>query len=590
MTDCDFQEALHLESASTRAVDLSGSRLSGLTLQDATIDGLLRLTNARSSSPVRLTRAHLTGTMDLTGAHIEGMPALHADSLVVERDLVCRDARITGEMLMWSCRIGGTFVLEGAHITNPDGATLNADGLTVDGGFFGGHTSPNSRGLHSQGELRLQDATISRCCILSRARLDNATGTALNADRLHVGGLLALDDGLTAEGPITLVGAAIEGPMLLNRADLNAPGQSALDASLAQIGGDLTAASGFSARGSLVLEDTRVAGSVDLAEAQLHNPAGETLSARRLQVQGRLYCGSTTSQGHIVLTDANIGAAAEFHSARLTNPSGNTLTAWGLTASVLDLCDGFVSNGRVSLTSSHIASAVCLASTTITGRVSLKRVRAGSLKTDSSTQLSGPVDFRHAQVEILADVPTRWPDALLLDGFVYSHMEVTLPLRERLAWLAKETGGYLPQPYEQLAAAYVSHGDDAAAREVLLAKCRRQRASQPPLTRIWGHIQDWTVGYGYRPIRAAAWLLLMLLIATAAFTAQHPPPMKPSEAPPFNPFLYSVDLLLPVVGFGQEGAFNPHGWQQWLAAASIAAGWVLATTIAAGLTRTLSRR
>ncbi|MEU9291886.1 hypothetical protein AB0D57_46655 [Streptomyces sp. NPDC048275] len=37
-------------------------------------------------------------------------------------------------------------------------------------------------------------------------------------------------------------------------------------------------------------------------------------------------------------------------------------------------------------------------------------------------------------------------------------------------------------------------------------------------------------------------------------------------------------------------AFNPQGWQQWLAAALIAPGWILATTIAAGLTRTLARR
>ncbi|MFE2536664.1 hypothetical protein [Streptomyces sp. NPDC059371] len=49
-----------------------------------------------------------------------------------------------------------------------------------------------------------------------------------------------------------------------------------------------------------------------------------------------------------------------------------------------------------------------------------------------------------------------------------------------------------------------------------------------------------------------------------------------------------MDLLVPVVSFGQEQAFNPHGWQQLLAAALVAAGWILATTIAAGLTRSLT--
>ncbi|MDR6980840.1 hypothetical protein J2X68_007582 [Streptomyces sp. 3330] len=54
--------------------------------------------------------------------------------------------------------------------------------------------------------------------------------------------------------------------------------------------------------------------------------------------------------------------------------------------------------------------------------------------------------------------------------------------------------------------------------------------------------------------------------------------------------LYTLDLLLPAVDFGQQNAFHPTGWQQWLAASLTAAEWFLATTIAAGLTRRLSRR
>ncbi|MDN3351385.1 hypothetical protein [Actinomadura sp. DC4] len=69
---------------------------------------------------------------------------------------------------------------------------------------------------------------------------------------------------------------------------------------------------------------------------------------------------------------------------------------------------------------------------------------------------------------------------------------------------------------------------DAEARTAQLA---RQR-TLPRTARIWGFAQEWTVGYGYRPLRAALWLAALL----------------------------------------------------------IAAGWVLATTIAAGVTRVLSRQ
>ncbi|MFD6289562.1 hypothetical protein [Streptomyces sp. NPDC060205] len=591
-TDCVFEQTPLFEAASTKQVDLSGSQLPGLLLRDARVDGLLRLRNCRCDQPVRLTRAHVGGTLDLTAARLRGTPALHADSLVVERDLICRDAEVEGEMLMWSARIGGTLVAEGARVSHPEGATLNGDGLVVGAGLFGGDgLATSGHGLVSRGELRLQDARISRCCTLSGATLDNPGGIALNAERLHVEGLLALDGSFTARGPVVLAGASVQGPLRLAGATLDAPGGQALDASLTAIGGDLDASSGFSAEGQVLLEGARVEGSVRLAGARLHHPEGETLSARRMQVAGRVHCADLESYGQIVLTDATVGASVEFHGAHLTNPSGRTLTAWGLTAGgVVDCCHGFVSQGRVSLTGSRVGSALSLADATVDGPLSARNIRAAALTTDAATRLRGPVDLRHAHVEVLEDVPARWPDVLLLDGFVYDNMEVTLSVEDRLAWLAKERNGFLPQPYEQLAATYTRHGHDTAARTVLLAKHRHHRASQPPALRGWGYVQDWTVGYGFLPRRAAGWLLALLLVATVAFAVHHPRAAKLPEAPEFNPFLYALDLLLPVVSFGQEGAFNPGGWQQWFAATLIAAGWVLATTIATGITRTLSRR
>jgi len=103
-------------------------------------------------------------------------------------------------------------------------------------------------------------------------------------------------------------------------------------------------------------------------------------------------------------------------------------------------------------------------------------------------------------------------------------------------------------------------------------------------------VQDAAVGYGFRPMRAALWLLLLLCTGTLTFALHHPPALKPSEAPGFNPLFYTLDLLLPIIDFGQEGAFAPRDGYQWLSYLLIATGWVLATTIAAGITRSLSRQ
>jgi hypothetical protein len=54
------------------------------------------------------------------------------------------------------------------------------------------------------------------------------------------------------------------------------------------------------------------------------------------------------------------------------------------------------------------------------------------------------------------------------------------------------------------------------------------------------------VGYGYRPLRAGLWLLALLVIGTTVFGLYPPQPVDPSKSPVFSPFVYSLDLLVPM--------------------------------------------
>lgn len=108
--------------------------------------------------------------------------------------------------------------------------------------------------------------------------------------------------------------------------------------------------------------------------------------------------------------------------------------------------------------------------------------------------------------------------------------------------------------------------------------------------RLWGHLQDIAVGYGFRPLRAGGWLLSLLAVGSVVYGLHHPPPLKPQEAPGFNPVFYTLDLLLPVISFGQESAFSPQGGYQTLSYVLVITGWILATTVITGLTRTVSRQ
>ena len=99
---------------------------------------------------------------------------------------------------------------------------------------------------------------------------------------------------------------------------------------------------------------------------------------------------------------------------------------------------------------------------------------------------------------------------------------------------------------------------------------------------------DWTVGYGYRPWIAAVWLAALLTLGTLVFGHLHPHSIRqPGERPGFHPFIYTLDLMLPIETFGQRSAWDPVGWTYWLAEGLTAAGWVLATALIAGVTRIL---
>ena len=90
--------------------------------------------------------------------------------------------------------------------------------------------------------------------------------------------------------------------------------------------------------------------------------------------------------------------------------------------------------------------------------------------------------------------------------------------------------------------------------------------------------------------RAVAWLVLLLAAGSITFARHRPPALVPGQAPHFNPVIYTLDLLLPVVDLGQKHAFNPGGAEQWFSYLLVAAGWVLVSTVAAGAARVLTRR
>ncbi|MER5216540.1 membrane-associated oxidoreductase [Streptomyces sp. NPDC002838] len=381
---------------------------------------------------------------------------------------------------------------------------------------------------------------------LRRLSLRGSVLPALDLGSARVDGVMQLSD-CRVRGRIQLSGAQISGALFLDRAELTGQddSQPVLKLNQALIEDDLRATE-LRAHGEIRLNGATVNGSVDLRGAHLTHPGQVALDAQTLTVNGDFSLRNTHVRGWIGLRGACVTGRFDLSYARLSNPGDAALRATSCSIGELWLRKGLPPDGFLNL--------------------------------------------RRAQIDVLFLEPEMVPDRMLLNSLVYTSLTPHEPAERRLPMLECDGDGYVPHAYEQLTAAYRRIGDDDAARLVQLAKQRRRRGTLPWYGRVWGHVQDATVGYGFRPLRACGWLLSLLAVGSVVYGLHHPPPLKASEAPHFNPVFYTLDLLLPVISFGQEGAFAPREGYQTLSYALVIAGWILATTVFAGVTRTVSRQ
>ncbi|MEW2071956.1 oxidoreductase [Streptomyces sp. NPDC007346] len=376
--------------------------------------------------------------------------------------------------------------------------------------------------------------------------------------------------------------------------DSRVPG---VDAGLARVEGHLDLHGSVMERGNLSLITAQVTGELDLNGAHIRAPGKWALFAGGLVMGGGVFCRKGfTARGGLRLPGAQLPGGLFLQGARVENPGGEALVADNVTATVVDMSEGFSATGTLRLRGARISDLLTLEGASLGGSATALfgvGMRVGTFDFGLAAEPAGAVDLRGAEAAVLRDREQSWPKEVRMDGFVYGSLRSDgAPLPEgvghRLAWIRRNPG-YAPQPYEQLAASYRRAGHDDDARRVLLEKQRHRRRTLHAPGRVWGHLLDATVGYGYRPWLAALWMTALCLLGSLVFSAGSPVRTKDGEGAPFNPLFYTVDLLFPIGDFGQRGAWHWTGAAQWLSYLLIAVGWLLTTAVVAGVSRTLSR-
>jgi len=589
---------LCVDADARRLVDPKGVQVAG-----ARIEGTLNLSFARISFPLGLFSSAIpegislqhtqAASISLQGTHTG---PISADGLTAQGGVFLRNGfHANGEVRLLGARIRGNLdctggAFEGAETETPDGKTivaLNADGLEVGRGVF------LQEGFRARGEVRLPGTRIRGDLACNGGTFENPSGRALSADGSKIGGSVFLKAKFQATGEVRLLGARIRGDLDCDHGAFENPKGKSLSADRIEVGGGVFLREGFHARGEVRLLGARIRGNLSCIGSTFENQKGAALGADGLDVGGDVFLSERFhARGEVRLLVARIRGNLDCTGGTFENPGGDALIADNLeVAGALFLRKGFQATGRVSL--------------------------------------------NHAEVRVLADDESSWPDHgdLDLEGSVYESIVGPTDAESRLEWIARQyprnrrRGHYHPQPYEQLAAVLRRAGHVAESKKVLMAKEKDLRGygDLGRLARVWNWILWATIGYGYRVRRALGWAAAIVVLGVLFFWLGHragllSPTFTPraEPAPPcekrldetFCPWVYSLDTFLPIVDLYQEGRWLPnHGgrdvvtifwpdryvgitWGDLVCAwfwFEIGAGWLLTTLALAGLTGLIRR-
>ncbi len=591
---------------------------------------------------VSLRGAHIVGQLDFNDAKLRNADqlVLDAEKLVVGSHLYCQKGfDVTGKISLMSARVGGEVRFSGAKLSNPSGIALCADRLVVaDDMYCREH-------LKIDGEVSLYGAQIKGSLSFSTTTVKNPRGMAIRAPHLIVGSDFSCDEGFTAEGLVDLTDAHVNGELSLSKARLSNRGDFALLASRLIIDKDMFCRDGFEADGTVCLVGAHILGKLSFTGAHL---TGTKLFANRLSEAGisetliadvlenkqettkapskggrfaKAWQALTSGVLRIAKADAlrivKVGVLrilrrdakkAEGRPRALKivyGKDGLALFADGLRVGIDMTCDvDFTAKGEIRLKGARIGqnldfsdaevNAEADAEDGIEADTEKKIANAINAEDMQANRMLMPAKCEHGRISLrngkiveLDDKRGVEPDQIDIFGLSYDTLIPPLDAETRLKWLKKND--YDPQPYDQLARSYRQLGREDDARRVQLDQEQRKRDDLPPGGRkMWGYLQDWTIGYGYHASRAAALFGLVLLIGAVGFGI-FPPPQMGTDRTLFNPIFYTLDMLVPFADFGQRDRWDSTFGHEVFKIILVIFGWTLAITAIAGINRKLRR-
>lgn len=620
-----------IDNGSDTAILADGLKLGGPWIMRAT----------RVSGETRFAGARIGGGLLWEEAELKSpTTALNADGAICEGAWVLRRAKISGSMR-----------LRGLSIKAIDAQNIS---ITAGGEAF------NGRGADVGSDLILDGARIAGGVLLGRARI----GGELSARGAEIAGTgqewaiagagLIVNQGVNLAGAIltgglSLAGARISQGIMANDVTIQGPGR-AIEADVLHLGGNWIMRNG-KLKGSIRFAGAQIEGQVGFTACQIEGGGDLAIRADGAQIQGGWFMGRAQIRGLVRLPAARLGNEMRLRDTQITVTSGPAIFANGVRiARELVLDRGFRASGAIALDHAQVDGTIDLSGSQIVSAklargdaphssnydpvleerydelaLSLVDARADRLVMPHAAddRARGIIDLSRAHVGSYEDAAAAWPppahgkgsdkrgrtsdgrdvDYLVLDGFIYEHLENPAgqpgdgprAKREqnaalmRTRWLEGQSATDLdrhfkPQAWMQVARRLSAQGYHDEAREIAIARRRRQRrsVSSGRMQRLQNWLLDVFALYGFNPWRTVIWMIVMVLsfgavwslaaagcaqrdckdeqVFVMALKGNFGQNDAKSEAnyPAFAPIAYSFDVFVPFVDFGYEGHWRPR--------------------------------
>ena len=569
LEQCVFDSPVTLYEAHLRSVSLRGSTVPGIDAGCVRVTGNLNLDDVHVTGRLRLAGAHLRDGLRLADATIElpsirspdgdGSvvggdfydPVLDLDNIEIEGNLEAPGLIVHGTVSSRGATVAGPWRMPRARILGSPQSALawNGEDMRIEGNL-------DASRLHASGQLRLIDTQVLNL-IFRDVKIENSR-TALVLDRLDCRGSVFCDGRSYLTGGMHAWGIQAGGTLYLGAGVAKAPARGAaedmkhaVDLRRARITGELKCNAGFCASGACNLDGAHIGGRVSFSGATLRPVDGTegqvAFTADGAEIGGDLSLQEDFScRGRISLVGARIGGGLTVVDHRSDGQC--TLDAEGLSVARDVTLDPV---GTVDLSSAGITGEFTLHLQRLKGGDGGAAADLSAVTADVLFLIGRPangfLDLTRAKVRLVCDELQDWPEGnrIVLDDFEYQGITTVFSPGQdyrsyygyRLRWVKTgaqwtrgaegqyEDVGFIPQPYQQLAAAYRNAGDDGPAAKVLWQMRRRRNqlvSWHSPGTKLWNYVLDVFIGYGYAPARALLWIVFLVAFNAFWFSRLNP--------------------------------------------------------------------